>query len=510
MKKIQFRSWIGVGFIYLFSLNIALLVAAVLTGHSWIAISAIVLALFQFWLHDYFKNKQAILRNYSLVSVLKLIETFCSQMLAKYGSIGRAFNREQRMLIQCRARNIPTTLVMGTLTDPQLPGYECVRYANKPVKISQAALKISVGNFQCTAPYSLSVLNVGALSYGSLSKTAVLALSEGAKIGGFAVNTGEGGISPYHIRGGGDLIWQIGTGYFGCRYQDGSFNEDLFQKNATRPYVKMIELKLSQGGRLDYERVLPAPENTPEIAAIRNLKPAVTVCSPQKHTAFTNETEMMLFLAHLRRLSGGKPVGIKLCIAGKAEFERLCAVMQQTEIFVDFISIDGVDEGTEIGRTEVPLLEALVIARKTLTRFGIPAKIIACGKIVSEYDILRAIALGADACYTARGMMLALGSVYSLRYNNGKCPAVISALNNWLYRHSDVVDKRVRIANFHRNTLTATVKLMETCWCKNLSEIKPDNFLRRVSMPDVRTLKEIYFNDDSEIKANNRVFTYIN
>jgi glutamate synthase domain-containing protein 2 len=374
-----------------------------------------------------------------------------------------------------------------------------VAHSIYPVLIKNRDLRTWIGNSQCSQPYHASIFNIGAMSYGSLSKTAIQALNEGAALGGFAQNTGEGGISPHHLHGG-DLIWQVGTGYFGCRKADGNFDPELFRMNATRPSVKMIELKLSQGAKPGHGGILPAIKNTPEIAEIRNVAPGTAVLSPSGHTAFRNAEGMMHFIEQLRELSDGKPVGFKLCIGNKKEFHEICYAIRKTHIVPDFIVVDGAEGGTGAAPLEftdhigMPLYEALSFVTRTLKNYKLDReiKVIAAGKIITGFDIMKAIALGASACYSSRGMMFALGCIQALRCDSGKCPVGVATQDPKLYKGLDITDKRVRVANFHSNTIKATVEMMESCGFSDTSDISVSSFFRKIDQLHSSSFSEIY------------------
>lgn len=520
MKKFHVRPLVGFALIFIFLLAVALLIASFLLSQSWMLYSALGLAATLFIIHDFFQSKHSLLRNFPVLGrgryLMERLRAPLRQYFFESDLNGKPFNRRQRSIIYQRSKNVRETVAFGMQTDPYEPGYEWVSHSVYPARIKKKDLRVSIGTSQCQQPYDLSILNIGAMSYGALSKTAIRSLSEGASMAGFAMNTGEGGISPYHIRGGADLIWQIGTGYFGCRDFDGMFDPELFQKNATRPYVKMIEVKLSQGAKPGHGGLLPAIKNTPEIAAIRNVLPGTTVHSPNGHSAFGNAMEMVLFLKKLRDLSGGKPVGVKLCIGNKEEFEDICKAMANLKIHLDFISIDGAEGGTGAAPLEftdyvgMPLFDAIAFARKMLDHYGLPTKLIASGKVVTAFDILRIIALGANACYSARGMMMSLGCIQALQCDSGHCPVGIATQDKRLYRGIDVTDKRVRVYNFHQNTLKAVVELMEACGFKSLDEVKAKSFHRRITRSETRSLQEIYFNDRPGLKDQNEVLTYLN
>lgn len=399
-------------------------------------------------------------------------------------------------------------------SDPNQPGNEWVAHTVFPVKIKEKDLRTMVGNTQCRQPYDLSVFNISAMSYGALSKTAITALNKGAALGKFAHNTGEGAISEFHLQGG-DLIWQIGTGYFGCRNEEGDFSEELFTKNANRPQVKMIELKLSQGAKPGHGGILPAAKNTPEIAAIQNVIPHTDVMSPPGHSAFSTPVEMMAFLGKLRVLSGYKPVGFKLCIGDKQEFVDICHAITTTQIIPDFIVIDGAEGGTGASPLEftdsigMPLYDALTFVTKTLISFGIKKqiKIIVSGKIVTGFDLLKVIALGADASYSARGMMFALGCIQALKCNEDICPVGVATQNPKLYKGLDVNDKQVRVAQFHRNTIRATIEIMEACGFATLNDVSADKFFKKIDASHTVSFQELYFGKEGVLIDSHTAFS---
>jgi glutamate synthase domain-containing protein 2 len=375
-----------------------------------------------------------------------------------------------------------------------------VEHSVYPSKIDEKDLRVRIGNHQCLQPYEASIYNIGAMSYGALSKTAIVSLNEGAKLGGFAHNTGEGGISEYHLRGG-DLIWQIGTGYFGCRGTDGRFSSMAYRKNALRPEVKMIELKLSQGAKPGHGGILPAAKNTPEIAAIRLVVPGTTVHSPSRHQEFDSAEGLVEFIQLLRELSEGKPVGFKICIGDKQEFIDICNAIAMSGIYPDFISIDGGEGGTGAAPLEftdhlgMPLYDAIAFAKQTLDEYELSQhiKIIAAGKIITGFDILKVLSLGASACYSARGMMMALGCIQALICDTGKCPVGVATQDPALYKGLHPSDKRVRVANFHNKTIQATKEIMEACGFRTIESVHPAKFFRRVNEYEVKTFEQIYF-----------------
>lgn len=463
------------------------------------------------------QKKHAILRNFPLLGLFRYFFESIRPELRQYfwesDTDGKPFNRRQRSIVYQRAKNERETVAFGMQSDPNVAGNEWVAHTVFPTKVKDKDLRTLVGNMQCRQPYDLSVFNISAMSYGALSKTAVTALNKGAALGKFAHNTGEGAISEFHLQGG-DLIWQIGTGYFGCRDEEGNFSDELFSRNAKRPEVKMIELKLSQGAKPGHGGILPAAKNTPEIAAIRHVIPGTDVMSPPGHSAFSTPVEMMGFIGKMRTLSGYKPVGFKLCIGDKKEFIDICHAITTTQIIPDFIAIDGAEGGTGASPLEftdsigMPLYDALTFVTKTLISFGIKQhiKIIVSGKIITGFDLLKVIALGADACYSARGMMFALGCIQALKCNEDICPVGVATQNPKLYKGLDVNDKKVRVAQFHHNTIRATVEIMEACGFKTLDDVSADKFFRKIDAQTTLSFEELYFGKEGRLVNSHTEF----
>ncbi len=494
--------------------NLIIISFGVIFTPKWFWLLLIPFPLLIIALYHSFQTKHAILRNYPVVGYFRYFLESIRPELRQYfwesDTDGRPFNRRQRSIVYQRAKNQRETVAFGMQSDPQAVGNEWAAHSIFPVHIEDHNLRTTVGNVACKQPYSLSVFNISAMSYGALSRTAITALNKGAALQNFAHNTGEGGISQYHINGG-DLIWQVGTGYFGCRDENGYFEPNLFREKSTRPYVKMIELKLSQGAKPGHGGILPAAKNTPEVAAIRHVVPGTDVMSPPAHSSFKTPVEMMNFIQKLRELSDYKPVGFKLCIGDKQEFIEICQAMQETQIMPDFISIDGSEGGTGAAPLEftdnlgMPLYDALAFVTTTLINFGLKKhiKIIVSSRIVTGFDILKVIALGADACYSARGMMFALGCIQALKCNEDVCPVGVATQQPHLYKGLDVEDKYVRVAQFHRNTLRATVEIMEACGFNSLDEVNADKFFRKVDSQNTLSFQDIYFKNTGKL-VNNR------
>ncbi|MFA7447075.1 MAG: FMN-binding glutamate synthase family protein [Weeksellaceae bacterium] len=454
---------------------------------------------------DMNQKKHAIRRNYPVIGrlryVLESIRPEIMQYFVENDRDGRPLDRVMRSMVYQRAKNVIDTVPFGTQMDVYEPGYEWMNhsmYAGK-MKVDEDP-RVMIGGENCTQHYSASLLNISAMSFGSLSKNAILALNKGAKMGGFAHNTGEGGISPYHLEPGGDLIWQVGTGYFGCRDEKGRFSPELFAKNSQIENVKMIELKISQGAKPGHGGILPAKKNTVEIAKIRHVKPHTEVDSPPSHSAFKNPVGLLELITHMRELSGGKPIGFKMCIGRKEEFISICEAMVKTGLKPDFISIDGGEGGTGAAPVEfsnslgMPLLDGLAFAIDTLRGYDLKKdiKVIASGKIMSSFHIARALAIGADLCNSARGMMLAIGCIQALQCHLNTCPTGIATQDLSLMKGLDVGNKATRTYQFHKNTMKSFAELISAAGLVHHSEIDRTYINLRTDVHKVMRYDELY------------------
>jgi glutamate synthase domain-containing protein 2 len=440
----------------------------------WYLFFALVVFLFFLGLVDMNQTKHSIMRTYPVFGRMRYwmeaLRPKMYQYFVESDIDGRPINRVDRSTIYQRAKQETDTMPFGTQLDVYEEGYEWMSHSIAPKDFHKLdhSPRVLIGNKDCQQPYSASIFNVSAMSFGSLSSNAIRALNAGAKIGGFAHNTGEGGMSRHHLEEGGDIIWQIGTGYFGARDENGNFSPEVFAKNAATPQVKMIELKLSQGAKPGHGGILPAKKNTPEIAAIRHVMPNTTVYSPPFHSAFNSPRELVQFIAQMRTLSGGKPVGFKLCIGRKSEFIAICKAMIELDSYPDFITVDGGEGGTGAAPQEfsnhvgAPLLDGLAFVHNMLVGFNIRQhiRIIASGKILSGFHMLRALALGADACNSARAMMMALGCIQALQCHTNKCPTGVATQDPSLTVGLVVKDKKQRVANYHEDTIKTFVELM--------------------------------------------------
>ena len=453
---------------------------------------------------DITQTRQAVRRNFPIIGhgryLLERIRPEINQYFVESNSDGKPFSRNDRSVVYQRAKGELDTLPFGTQRDVYAPGYEWINHSLAPMAPDHATERVLVGGPACTQPYSASIFNVSGMSYGSLSKNAVLALNTGAKIGGFAHNTGEGGLSPYHLAPGGDVIWQIGTGYFSCRDKQGRFSKDEFTKRATLPNVKMIEIKLSQGAKPGHGGILPAKKLTQEIVDIRGVEPGKDVISPPAHSAFSTPAGLLQFVQLLREASGGKPVGFKLCVGKRREFLGVVKAMLATGITPDFITVDGAEGGTGAAPLEfsdfvgTPLNEGLSFVHNSLVGAGLRGKIriIASAKVNTGFQIATKVALGADMCNAARAMMFAIGCIQALRCNSNQCPTGVATQDPELVAGLHVGDKSVRVARYHKETVKSFFEILGAAGFTSPAELKPWYIMRRVSSTEIRNYSEIY------------------
>jgi glutamate synthase domain-containing protein 2 len=451
---------------------------------------------------DLRQSRHAVLRNYPVIGHLRFLLEYIRPEIRQYfleaDNDAAPFSRAQRSLVYARAKGESDKRPFGTQLDVGSDGYEWINHSMYPSVIASQDFRISVGAQAngCTQPYSASVFNISAMSFGALSANAILALNQGAKKGGFAHDTGEGSISQHHRAHGGDLIWEIGSGYFGCRNDDGSFSSEKFKANALDPQVKMIELKLSQGAKPGHGGVLPGAKVSPEIAAARGVPPGVDCISPAAHSAFSTPLELMQFIEHLRNLSGGKPTGFKLCIGHPWEFFAIVKAMLQTNIVPDFIVVDGAEGGTGAAPLEftdhvgAPLQEGLLLVHNTLKGAGLRSRVrIGCaGKVVSAFDLARMMALGADWCNAARGFMFALGCIQAQACHTGHCPTGVTTQDPQRQKALHVPSKAERVFNFHDQTLHALKEIVQATGLKHPGEITAHHIVRRVNDNEVKLL----------------------
>jgi glutamate synthase domain-containing protein 2 len=454
--------------------------------------------------HDLIQTKHAVLRNYPLTAhirfILEEIRPEIRQYFLESEKDGTPFSRDKRAIVYQRAKRALDKRPFGTQNDVYSSGFEWLHHSMAPKPVDKQSFRVLVGGPDCSKPYSASIFNISAMSFGALSPNAVRALNIGAKKGGFAHDTGEGGISPYHRESGGDLIWEIGSGYFSCRNGDGTFCAGKFAENAKSDQVKMIEIKLSQGAKPGHGGVLPGAKVSPEIAATRGVTVGIDCISPARHSAFSTPVAMMEFIARLRELSGGKPTGFKLCVGHTWEFLALCKAMRETSIYPDFIVVDGKEGGTGAAPLEftdhlgMPLREGLNFVHNALIGIGARdrIKLGGSGKIISAFDIARVLALGADWCNSARGFMFALGCIQSQSCHTDRCPTGVSTQDRVRQRALVVPDKSERVFNFHRATVEAVAELAAAAGLNHPTEFAPAHFSRRVSPHEVKSFAELY------------------
>lgn len=452
---------------------------------------------------DLRQTRSSVLRNYPVIGHLRFMLEFVRPEIRQYfiesDTEAQPFSRAQRSLVYARAKGETDKRPFGSQRDMRADGHEWLNHSIAPTALATHDFRVRVGGPDCTQPYDASVFNISAMSFGALSANAIQALNAGAARGRFAHDTGEGSISAWHRLHGGDLIWEIGSGYFGCRQDDGSFSEEKFVANAIDPQVKMIELKLSQGAKPGHGGVLPGAKVTAEIAAARGVPEGVDCISPASHSAFSTPLEMLAFIARLRTLSGGKPVGFKLCIGHPWEWFAIVKAMLQSGITPDFIVVDGAEGGTGAAPLEftdhvgAPLQEGLRLVHNTLVGVNLRDRIrIGCaGKVVSAFDIARAIAIGADWCNSARGFMFALGCIQAQHCHTGQCPTGVTTQDPLRQEALVVPDKAERVWRFHQNTLKALKELVQAAGLQHPNEITAHHLVRRVSDNEVRLLANI-------------------
>ncbi len=436
------------------------------------------------------QKSHTILRNFPVLGYFRYFFESISPEIQQYfiekSTDGKPFSRNHRALVYRRAKNVNATHPFGTQMNINDDHYEAIRHSIYAIEPAEDFPRVMIGSSLCKQPYSASVLNISAMSFGSLSQNAILALNKGAKKGNFYHNTGEGGLSDYHLQGGADIVWQIGTGYFGCRTPEGDFSPEEFKKRAGIPQVKMIELKLSQGAKPGHGGVLPAAKNTEEIARIRGVKPHTTIISPPSHKTFSDAKGLVRFIGKMRELADGKPVGFKLCVGRTEEFIDLCKEMKKEGIWPDFITVDGAEGGTGAAPLEfsdsvgIPLEPALIFVHSTLKKYGLrdEVRVIASGKVLTAFSILRMRALGADICNSARAFMFSIGCIQALRCNTNDCPAGVATQNKMLMKGLVVTDKAERVYNFHHNTIKAVLELLGACGITHTEDISIDMFVK--------------------------------
>lgn len=478
-----------------------------------------VLTLIGVW--DMVQTKHSLRRNYPILAnirfMLEKIRPEIRQYFLESDLDGTPFNRNKRAVVYQRAKGQLDKRPFGTQQDIYSDRFEWINHSLSPAPANGHDFRVMVGGPDCKQPYSLSLFNISAMSFGSLSANAIRALNKGAKLGNFAHDTGEGGFSRYHREFGGDIIWEIGSGYFSCRNEDGTFCTEDFAKLAADPQVKMIEIKLSQGAKPGHGGVLPGAKVTQEISQARGVPVGVDCVSPAAHSAFSTPLEMMHFIAQLREMSGSKPIGFKLCIGHPWEFMGICKAMLETGIKPDFIVVDGTEGGTGAAPLEfvdhigTPMREGLVFAHNCLVGTGLRNEIRlgVAGRIITGFDMARVLALGADWCNAARGFMFALGCVQAQSCHTDSCPSGVATQNQWRQRGIVVPDKAERVRRFHDNTLAALADLIGAAGLAHPKDLTAMHLLKRVSPHEVKSFAELYtFLGERELLAGSGHATY--
>jgi glutamate synthase domain-containing protein 2 len=497
---LRYVTFIAIGVAFLL-----FLIAAIVFG-SWslAALALISGGLLALGIYDVIQPRHAVLRNYPILGhfryAFEMIRPEIRQYLLESDSEEVPFSREARAIVYQRSKNVEDKRPFGTKKAVYDSGYQWLTHSIRPKEIKDKDFRVTIGGPDCTQPYAASIYNISAMSFGALSANAILALNKGAKAGGFAHDTGEGGISRYHREGGGDLISEIGSGYFGCRDEHGNFDPEKFARIAAEDQVKMVELKLSQGAKPGQGGMLPAAKITPEIAEARGVPMNKDCISPASHSAFDTPITMMEFIGKLRTLSNGKPVGFKLCIGHRREFMCIVRAMLETGITPDFIVIDGKEGGTGAAPMEfanhmgMPLVEGLTFVHNTLRGVGLRDRIRlgASGKLISAFDIARTLALGADWVNSARGFMFSIGCIQAQACHTNHCPTGVATQDPKRYRALVVPDKAERVANFHRNTMKALADMTSAAGLTHPSNFLPHHLLMREKDRDMVTGQEIY------------------
>ncbi len=483
-------------------LGLLVAVGAMLALGQGLAVALVFAALVAIGIRDLLQRRHAILRNYPVIGHLRFLFEYIRPEIRQYfiesDAEAAPFSRAQRSLVYQRAKGEPDNRPFGTQLDVGQQGYEWINHSMMPTHLASSDFRITIGP-DSAQPYQASIFNISAMSFGSLSGNAILALNQGAKLGHFAHDTGEGSISAYHRVHGGDLIWEIGSGYFGCRDDSGRFSPERFAVNAQDPQVKMIEIKLSQGAKPGHGGILPAAKVTIEIAAARGVTPWVDCLSPSAHSAFSTPVGMMEFIVRLRELSGGKPVGFKLCIGHPWEWFGLVKAMLATGVTPDFIVVDGAEGGTGAAPVEfsdhvgAPLQEGLLLVHNTLVGAGLRDRIkVGCaGKVITAFDIVRMMALGGDWCNAGRGFMMALGCIQAQTCHTGNCPTGVTTQDPVRERALVVPDKAQRVFNFHRSTLLALKELVQAAGLQHPADITAHHIVRRITDTEVRLLSNL-------------------
>lgn len=473
-------------------------------GAGWRVTAVVCLALTALGLFDLMQGASTLRRNYPVIGHIRYLFETIRPMLRQYvvesDTDEVPFSHEQRAIVYQRAKSVMDVRPFGTQNDVYANRYEWINHSAAPTLIADADFRVDIGSPACGRPYSASVFNISAMSFGSLSPNAILALNKGARLGGFYHDTGEGSLSSYHREHGGDVVWELGSGYFGARDEQGNFSAERFTERALLDQVKMIEIKLSQGAKPGQGGLLPAVKVNAEIAVTRGVPMGQDCISPARHSAFSTPLELMAFIARLRDLSGGKPVGFKLAIGHPWEWFGIAKAMHESGIVPDFIVVDGAEGGTGAAPMEfmnhvgVPMREALMLVHNTLIGLNLRAdvRIGAAGKIITAFDVARTLALGADWCNAARGFMFALGCIQSLSCHTDTCPTGVATQDPRRWKQLNVPDKGERVANYHRNTMVALRDLVQAAGLEHPRELGPEHILVRHSTERIHSMAALF------------------
>jgi glutamate synthase domain-containing protein 2 len=478
--------------------------AAVLLSAGWWALAAVAAVLLVVGVRDVVQRRHTLLRIYPVVGHLRFLMEALRPELQQYfierNYDGRPYDRDTRSLIYQRAKGETAEKAFGTELDVNAVGYEFLLHSTAPVEQVAEPFRVRIGGPGCSQPYDMALLNVSAMSFGALSANAILALNGGARKGGFAHDTGEGGLSRYHLEPGGDLVWELGSGYFGARTADGGFDAAVFADKAAQPSVKCVALKLSQGAKPGIGGVLPGPKVSPEIAAARGVPALQTVVSPAAHRVFSTPRELVLFIAEMRRLAAGKPTGFKLCVGSRADVLAICKAMLAEGVAPDFIVVDGSEGGTGAAPLEfsdhvgMPLTDGLITVHNALRGAGLRDRIRigASGKVASGSDIVKRLIQGADYTNAARAMMMATGCIQSQRCNTNECPVGVATQDPRRTRALDVADKTERVYRYQKATVAEAQRLMASMGVRSPQDLRPEQLLRRIDHMHVTTYAEAF------------------
>ncbi|MBD2765100.1 FMN-binding glutamate synthase family protein [Kocuria sp. cx-455] len=478
--------------------------AAVFGPWGWWIPAVIFILLLLVGIRDATQRRHAILRNFPVLGrarfFLEEIRPEIQQYFIERNWDGKPFNRDQRSLIYSRAKGFKGDKAFGTELNVNQPGYEYFVQSIAPKAAPEVEHRVRLGGPDCTQPYDASLLNISSMSFGSLSKNAVLAMNKGAAQGGFAQETGEGGLTKYHLQYGADLIWEFGSGYFGARTADGHFDPEKFREKSNTEQVKAVTIKLSQGAKPGLGGVLPGTKVTAEIAEARGVPEGETCISPASHSAFTTPRELVRFIAQLRELSNGKPIGFKLCIGSRVEILAICKAMIEEKITPDFIIVDGSEGGTGAAPLEyqdhvgTPLTEGVILLHNALVGSGLRdrIKIGAAGKVISGHDIVRHIIQGADFCMSARAMMMAVGCIQAQKCHTNKCPVGVATQDPRLYQALDVDSKGDRVERYHRLTVEETGQIIATMGCERPEQMTREMLRRRITATESISYESLY------------------